>query len=148
MGQRQRHYSRGKKKLIVSCLICHFPHKLVYRCSNCDDEEKIQRGCTGNVEAVVADIDCNCGGVDCCDICRGAGSFPIYRCPIMYAANRETQIIRRFFSLWRVGGKAHWPDGLPAIDQPTAIVTAFSIMECITQSGESRDMKSEMNKGK
>ena len=89
-----------------------------------------------------------CGGVDGCDICKGAGSFEIRRCPVVLASGRDTQIVRRFFSLWRMGGKGLWPDGGPALEQATALVAAFSIMENATQEGERRDMDNEMSRAR
>lgn len=134
--------------MIVSCLLSHTPHKQLYWCGGCSDEDKAWRGCGTDVGHDVLTVDCPCSGTCGCTVCDGYGSFVLRRCPVDYALDKDTQLIKRFFMLWRIGNKSTWPDGLPPIDQPSSLISAFSLMDNVTSEGEARDIRSMRSEGK
>ena len=107
------------------------PHRDLYDCRYCNDDDKRTRGCTQSV-AQSKKIDCYCGGTVDCDLCHGSGRFAINRCPAAMARESSYLYIFRYYRHYKKTGQ--YPDGEPLVYQPIALTNVFDIIEIVTDN--------------
>jgi hypothetical protein len=132
------------------------PFSVVYNCDDCTDELRKTRGCKRNIKKMQLRIDCTCGGIAGCDTCarplqKGKrklvswGWFTINRCP---AAFCKDLIISRFLPYywhWKGTDYMKYPDDRGRIYQPSILLEAFSICNCIAIKREVQEMENAKN---
>ena len=143
MAQGKHAYTRAKKKLIVAADLNYDPHKKIWDCRQCTN--KRERGCSKERKKPVASFGCRCGGNKNCEICKGVGTFKIYRCPSQYVRDKSIDVLMPLFYHWRNTTYAQWPDGGAVLTQPIMMRHAFDIVLGVSLEKEKKAM--ERNNG-
>jgi len=134
--------AEDRKHLIVGILMQYSPHKGLFRCSLCGSNDKKVRGCKRNRRKPILNIPCTCqGGVSHCEVCKGTGSFPLYRCPVKVMEQSNVTYLLSLFYHWKNTGYNQYPDGGSIIDQPLALREAFMTMQNVAIERENEEME-------
>lgn len=130
----------------------------IHNCRSCEDQEKIERGCTRPVDQkqrpngvwkITNCFACHGENSDCA-ICRGNNEIPVFQCPRALATRQFTTLLPYFFEYYAGlsnSGIINWPDGKPRLKQPIKLIQAFDMMASIQSERDKKEMEN-IGKGK
>jgi hypothetical protein len=134
--------ANDRKNLVVGILMQYGPHKGLFQCSLCGDNDKKMRGCKRNRRKPILNIPCTCKGtVQHCEVCGGTGSFPLRRCPVKVMEESNATYLLSLFYHWKNTGYNQYPDGGAIIDQPLVLREAFMLMQNVAMERENEEME-------
>ena len=107
----------------------------IFNCADCNDEDKIERGCSKPItEGYVWEIPVciRCRGTDQeCELCRGSNKTKVSRCPCAIANAESSLLLPYFFDYYLSYKKERaiqWPDGRGRLHQPVQLKKAFNLL--------------------
>ena len=146
--ERRKPFNRtGKKKLIIAIMLQHEPFCKIFNCELCKFQGSQERnGCRKEKTEKVLDFDCICDGQKRCRICKGKGTFPLYRCPVVMANDQAVNLILPFFFHWKATNYMMFPDNKGRIYQPVKMLEAFTLLSFISNKREAIALEKLKNK--
>jgi hypothetical protein len=72
----------------------------------------------------------------------------VYQCPKIIASDPLAQSVYQQFILWRSSDRSVWPDGGAPLDQPAALINAFSMMDGLIMKQELKQIEAQREKAR